>query len=120
MPGAIRIILTKSVTDIGVECSDCKFLRFSATPRACKSVHHGDVSDATRGHMVPMVQTVYRVFVQQDGNFGVVLSQLGATVRTATGFAAVADAQAWIEQDTRLENADNPFRERDPKNPQAH
>jgi hypothetical protein len=67
-----------------------------------------------------MVRTVYQVFVQPDGVYGVVLSQLGATVRTATGFASAADARAWIEQDTRLENADNPFRERDPANPQAH
>ncbi|HEY2617353.1 MAG TPA: hypothetical protein VGI78_08455 [Acetobacteraceae bacterium] len=120
MPGTKRIILTKSVRDIGVERSDCKFLCFPAPPRARETDDHGDVSDATRGHVVTMVQTLYRVFVQQDGNFGVVLSQLGATVRTATGFAAMADAHAWIEQDARLENADNPFRERDPGNPQAH
>ena len=74
----------------------------------------------TRSHVGSMVQTVYQVFVQQDGGYGVVLSQLGATIRTATGFAAAADAHAWIEQDARLENADNPFRERDPANPQAH
>lgn len=67
-----------------------------------------------------MVRTIYQVFVQQDGGYGVVLSQLGATIRTATGFAAESDARAWIEQDTRLENADNPFRERDPASPQAH
>ena len=67
-----------------------------------------------------MVQTVYQVFVQQDGGYGVVLSQLCKTIRTATGFADSADAHAWIEQDTRLENADNPFRERDPATPQAH
>jgi hypothetical protein len=50
--------------------------------------------------------------VERDG-FGVALSQMGAMVRTATGFASKRSAQDWIAQDTQLHNADNPFRERD-------
>jgi hypothetical protein len=67
-----------------------------------------------------MAQTTYQVFVDRDGSFGVALSQMGAMVRTATGFASKHSAQDWIARDTQLENADNPFRERDPAHPQAH
>lgn len=67
-----------------------------------------------------MPRTTYQVFVQSDGNYGVALSQLGAMVRTATGFANVTDARGWIEDDVKLPNADNPFRERDLANPQGH
>lgn len=70
--------------------------------------------------MQPMALTFYRVFAQRDGRYGVALSQLGAMVRTATGFAAVAEAQAWIEHDRQMDDADNPFRECDPCDPQAH
>jgi hypothetical protein len=70
--------------------------------------------------MQGMARTTYNVFVQQDGGYGVALSQLGAMVRTATGFATEADAREWVEQDRRLEGADNPFRERDPTMPHAH
>jgi len=65
-----------------------------------------------------MVPTRYQIVVQHDGNYGVVLTQLGATVRTATGFANKAEAQAWVARDAKSENADNPFRERGPENPQ--
>jgi hypothetical protein len=51
-----------------------------------------------------------QVFVERDGSFGVVLSQMGAMVRTATGFASKITAQDWIARDTQLENADNPCR----------
>ena len=64
-----------------------------------------------------MAQTTYQVFVERDGSFGVALSQMGAMVRTATGFASKRSAQ---ERDAKLENADNPIRERDPAHPQAH
>jgi hypothetical protein len=67
-----------------------------------------------------MAKTTYQVFVERDGSFGVVLSQMGALVRTATGFASKGSAQDWIARDAKLENADNPFRERDPAHPQAH
>jgi hypothetical protein len=67
-----------------------------------------------------MVQTTYQVFVERDGSFGVALSQMGAMVRTATGFASKRSAQDWIARDTQLENADNPFREGDPARPEAH
>ena len=73
-----------------------------------------------RHHFQTMAKTTYQVFVERDGNFGVMLSQMGAMVRTATGFASKASAQDWIARDAQLENADNPFRERDPGHPQAH
>jgi hypothetical protein len=41
-------------------------------------------------------------------------------IRTATDFATESDARAWVEQDQRLEGADNPFRERNPVMPRAH
>lgn len=66
-----------------------------------------------------MAKTNYQVFVERDGSFGVVLSQMGAMVRTARGFASKGSAQDWIARDTQLENASNPFRERDPAYPQA-
>ena len=69
-------------------------------------------------HLRGMVPTRYQIVVQHDGNYGVVLTQLGATVRTATGFANKAEAQAWVARDAKSENADNPFRERGPENPQ--
>ena len=40
--------------------------------------------------------------VERDGSFGVALSQMGAMVRTATGFASKRSAQDWIAQDTQL------------------
>ena len=58
-----------------------------------------------------MAQTTYQVFVERDGSFGVALSQMGAMVRTATGFASKRSAQDWIAQDTHLQNVDNPFGE---------
>jgi len=67
-----------------------------------------------------MAQTTYQVFVERDGSFGVALSQMRAMVRTATGFASKRSVQDWIARDAKLENADNPFRERDPAHPQAH
>jgi hypothetical protein len=67
-----------------------------------------------------MAQTIYQIFVLRDGQYGVALSQLGELVRTATGFANVIHAQDWIDEDTSLPNADNPFRERDPVDPQRH
>jgi hypothetical protein len=56
----------------------------------------------------------YQVFVERDGNFSVVLDQMGALVRTATGFDSKASAQDWI---AREENADNPLRKREPAHP---
>ena len=67
-----------------------------------------------------MAPTTYQVFVERDGSFGVALSQIGAIVRTATGFDSKRSAQDWIARDAKLENADNPFGERDPTHPQAH
>ena len=37
-----------------------------------------------RHHFQTMAKTTYQVFVERDGNFGVMLSQMGAMVRTAT------------------------------------
>ena len=67
-----------------------------------------------------MARTVYRVFVQRDGTYGVALSRLGAMVRTATDFPNVTDAQVWIEADRKLEHADNPLREGELANPRGH
>jgi hypothetical protein len=49
-----------------------------------------------------MAQPIYNIFVRKDGSYGVALSHLGAMVRTATGFAAEADAREWAEQDRQL------------------
>ena len=73
-----------------------------------------------RHHIRTMAKTTYQVFVERDGSFGVVLSQMGAMVRTATGFASKASAQDWISRDAPLENLDKPFRQRDPANSHAH
>ena len=68
-----------------------------------------------------MAQTTYQVFVERDGSFGVALSQMGAMVRTATGFASKRSAHDWIAQNTQLEDFDNPFRERDTRcTPNTH
>jgi hypothetical protein len=67
-----------------------------------------------------MAQTDYQVFIQRDGEYGIALSQLGAMVRTATGFSTEANARAWVAHDRQIEGADNPFRERDPSRPRAH
>lgn len=67
-----------------------------------------------------MIQSTYHVFVQQDGKYGIALSQCGVIIRTATDFANVADTRVWIEHDKDLTDADNSLRERDPANPQAH
>jgi hypothetical protein len=74
----------------------------------------------TQYHTRPIAKTNYQVFVERDGSFGVVLSQMGAMVRTARGFASKDSAQDWIARDTQSENADNPFREGHPGNPPAH
>ena len=70
--------------------------------------------------MRPMAHTTYQVFVERDGSFGVVLSLMGAIVRTARGFASKGSAEDWIARDTQSESADDPFRKRVPTNPQAH
>jgi hypothetical protein len=67
-----------------------------------------------------MARTVYQVFVQRDGTYGVAISELGAMVRTATDFPNVTDAQIWIEADRKLEDADDPLREGEPANPRGH
>lgn len=68
-----------------------------------------------RHHIRAMAKTTYQVFVERDGNFGVVLDQMGALVRTARGFDSKASAQDWI---AREENADNPLRnKREPARP---
>jgi hypothetical protein len=61
--------------------------------------------------MQGMTPADYHVFVQRDGNYGVALSQFGAMVRTATGFASHADARAWVGQDRLLEGVDDTFRQ---------
>mgnify|MGYP001052654331 CR=1 FL=1 len=66
-----------------------------------------------------MAKTTYQVFVERDGSFGVELSQMGAMVRTATGFASKRSAQDWIAQDTQLHNVDNPFREQAEHTPRS-
>jgi hypothetical protein len=58
-----------------------------------------------------MIHTNYQVFIQRDGSYGVALSQFGAMVRTATGFASHADARAWVGQDRLLESVANTFRQ---------
>jgi hypothetical protein len=73
------------------------------------------VSGSVRRHMQGMPlpiynvpQPIYNVFVQPDGGYGVALSQLGAMLRTTTGFAAESDAREWIEQDRLLERRGSP------------
>jgi hypothetical protein len=58
--------------------------------------------------MQGMAQSIYNVFVRQDGSYGVALSQLGTLVRTATGFAAEVEAREWIERDRRLYQDERP------------
>jgi hypothetical protein len=64
--------------------------------------------------------TTYQIFVQQDGHYGEAHSQRGSMVRTATGFATVMDANTWIEDDAKLPNTDDPFRECDLMNSRRH
>ena len=62
----------------------------------------GHVSGPAQRHMQVMAQPIYNVFISRDGSYGVALSQLGAMVRTATGFAGEADAREWITKDRLL------------------
>ena len=68
-------------------------------------------------HIQSMAQTTYDVFAQQDSSYAVTIRKSGTLARTATGFATEVEARAWVEMDQRLEDADNPFRERDPAAP---
>jgi hypothetical protein len=70
--------------------------------------------------MQGMAQPIYNIFVRQDGSYGVALSQLGAMVRTATGFAAEADARVWIEHDRLLEQGGSLLRVLGPAMPSAY
>jgi hypothetical protein len=70
--------------------------------------------------MQGMAQPTYHVFVRQDGSYGVALSQLGAMVRTATGFAAEAEAREWVERDRLLELRGNPIQDVRPSVPQPY
>jgi len=64
--------------------------------------------------MRTMARNTYDVIIQADGRFAVTIRKPGALAQTATGFASEAEARAWINMDRRLDDADNPFRERDP------
>jgi hypothetical protein len=64
--------------------------------------------------MQDMAQSTYNVFVQEDGRYGAVFSELGAIVRSATGFATELGARMWVEQHKRLEWVNDALRERDP------
>ena len=76
----------------------------------------GDVSVVMRGHVQRMLSMRYQVFVQHDGSYGVVLSQIGAIVRTAIGFANRSDAQSWAVREIGSDNADYLFQKSDRPN----
>lgn len=78
------------------------------------------VSGPVACHMQGMAQPIYNVFVRQDGSYGVALSQLGAMVRTTTGFAAESDAREWIEQDRLLNRGGSSICVLDPAMPRAY
>jgi hypothetical protein len=69
--------------------------------------------------MQGMAQPIYNVFVRNDGSYGVALSELGAMVRTATGFAAEADAREWVAQDRLLEPGGSALHDMRPTVPHA-
>jgi hypothetical protein len=69
--------------------------------------------------MQGMAQPIYNVFVHKDGSYGAALSQLGAMVRTASGFAAEADAREWVEQDRLTERGGMPLQDPHPNVPRA-
>ena len=69
--------------------------------------------------MQGMAQPIYNVFVRNDGSYGVALCQLGAMVRTATGFAAEADAREWVAQDRLLERGGSPLHDQRPTVPRV-
>jgi hypothetical protein len=70
--------------------------------------------------MQGMAQPIYNVFLRHDGSYGVALSQLGAMVRTATGFAAAAEAREWIEKDRLLGLDDRSLQVAEPAMPRAY
>jgi hypothetical protein len=70
--------------------------------------------------MQGMPPPTYHVFVRQDGSYGVALSQLGAMIRTATGFAAESEAREWVERDRLLELGNNPIQDVQPSMPRAY
>jgi len=49
-------------------------------------------------HMTP---PTYHVFVQRNGRYGVSLSQSGVIILTETTFDSEAQAQTWIQLDSR-------------------
>jgi hypothetical protein len=83
-------------------------------------VRPGHVSGPLPRHMQGMAQPIYNVFLRHDGSYGVARSQLGAMVRTATGFSAEADAREWIEKDRLLEGDDRSLQVLKPAMPRAH
>jgi hypothetical protein len=83
-------------------------------------VRPGHVSGPLPRHMQGMAQPIYNVFLRHDGSYGVALSQLGAMVRTATGFAAAADAREWIEKDRLLEEDGRSLQLLEPAIPRAY
>jgi hypothetical protein len=64
--------------------------------------------------MHTMAQNTYDVIIQADGRYAVTIRKPGALAQTATGFTTETEARAWVDMDRRLDDADNPFRERDP------
>lgn len=72
------------------------------------------VSDLMRRHMQDMRQSNYNVFVRTDGSYGAVVTELGAIVRSATGFATELGARTWVEQHKRLEWVNDALSERYP------
>jgi hypothetical protein len=63
--------------------------------------------------MQDMTQSNYNVFVRTDGSYGAAVSELGAIVRYATGFATELGARTWVEQHKRLEWVNDVLSERD-------
>jgi hypothetical protein len=82
-------------------------------------VQPGHVSGPVPCHMQGMAQPIYNVFVHKDGSYGAALTQLGAMIRTASGFAAEADAREWVEQDRLMEPGSMPPRDPHPCVPRA-
>ena len=49
------------------------------------------------------MDTIYRVLPRPGGGYLVELVKPGTLPRTAEGFATIAEAQAWIARDKRME-----------------
>ncbi len=69
----------------------------------CRIQPTAPVQRGPRRAILRRMDTIYRVLPRPGGGFLVELIKPGTLPRTAEGFSTVAEAQAWIARDKRME-----------------